>query len=70
MAVVVVFVLMDTQLFPHLPDIGRVDFEAVFFLHILLDVIVGVDLTNVGLQISRIDSNMQIVADLLSFCIK
>ena len=41
-AIVVVFVLVDTQLFPHLPDIGRVNFEAVLVLHILLNIIVAV----------------------------
>ena len=63
MAVVVVFVLVDTQLFPHLPDIGRVDFEAVLVLHILLNIVVAVNRASIGLQVGGIHGNAEIVAD-------
>ena len=63
MAVVVVFVLVDTQLFPHLPDIGRVDFEAVLVLHILLNIVVAVNRASIGLQVGGIHGNAEIVTD-------
>ena len=63
MAVVVVFVLVDTQLFPHLPDIGRVDFEAVLVLHILLNIVIAVNRASIGLQVSGIHGNAEVVAD-------
>ena len=63
MAVVVVFVLVDTQLFPYLPDIGRVNFEAVLVLHILLDIVVAVNRASIGLQVGSIHGNAEIVTD-------
>ena len=64
MGIVVVLMLLNPQLFPNLSDIGRMDFEAVLFLDILLNIIVGVDSTHNGLQILGVDRNVEVIADL------
>ena len=64
MRIVVVFVLMNPQLFPNLSDISRVNLEAVLFLDILLNIIVGVDSAHIGFQILGVDRNVEIIADL------
>ena len=64
MRIVVVFVLMNPQLFPNLSDISRVNLEAVLVLDILLDIIVAVNPASIGLQVLRIHGDTQIVADL------
>ena len=64
MGIVVVLMLPNPQLFPNLSDIGRMDFEAVLFLDILLNIIVGVDSAHIGFQILGIDRNVDEIADL------
>ena len=64
MGIVVVFMLPNPQLFPNLSDIGRMDFEAVLFLDILLNIIVGVDSAHIGFQILGVDRNVKVIADL------
>lgn len=64
MAVVVVLMLVDTQLFPNLSNISRVDFKAILLLDILLDVVIAANPTGIGLQICGVDCDTQIVADL------
>ena len=64
MRIVVVFVLMNRVLFPNLSDISRVNLEAVLFLDILLNIIVGVDSAHIGFQILGVDRNVEIIADL------
>ena len=63
-ATIVVLVLTDTQLLTNLPDIGRVDFEAVLFFNVLLNIIVGVDSAHIGFQILGVDRNVEVIADL------
>lgn len=64
MGIVVVLMLPNPQLFPNLSDIGRMDFEAVLFLDILLNIIVGVDSAHIGFQILGVDRNVEEIADL------
>ena len=64
MRIVVVFVLMNPQLFPNLSDISRGNLEAVLFLDILLNIIVGVDSAHIGFQILGVDRNVEVIADL------
>ena len=64
MGIVVVLMLPNAQLFPNLSDIGRMDFEAVLFLDILLNIIVGVDSAYIGFQILGVDRNVEVIADL------
>ena len=64
MAVIVIIVLVDAQLLPHLPDIGRVNFEAILILDILFNIVIVIDNTRIGLQVSGIHGDTQIVADL------
>ena len=64
MGIVVVLMLLNPQLFPNLSDIGRMDFEAVLFFNVLLNIIVGVDSAHVGFQILGVDRNVEIIADL------
>ena len=64
MAVIVIFVLVDAKLLPHLPDIGRVNFEAILIFDILFNIIVAIDNTRIGFQVCSINGNSQIVADL------
>ena len=64
MAIVVIFVLVNTQLFPYLPDIGRVNFEAILILDILFNIVVAIDNTRIGFQVCSIHGDSQIVADL------
>ena len=64
MRIVVVFMLPNPQLFPNLSDISGVNLEAVLFLDILLNIIVGVDSAHIGLQILGVDRNVEIIVDL------
>ena len=64
MGIVVVLMFPNAQLFPNLSDIGRMDFEAVLFLDILLNIIVGVDSAHIGFQILGVDRNVEVIADL------
>lgn len=64
MAVVVVLMLVDTQLFPNLSNISRVDFEAILLLDILLDVVITANPTSIGLQICGVDCDTQLVTNL------
>lgn len=64
MAVIVVLMLTDAQLFPSLSDVSRVNLEAILSLDILLDVIIAVNSARIGLQISRIHGDTPVVADL------
>lgn len=65
MAVVVVLMLVDTQLFPNLSNISRVDFEAILLLDILLDVVIAANPTGIGLPIRGVGCDTQMAADLL-----
>ena len=65
MATIVVLVLTDTQLLTNLSDIGRMDFEAVLFFNVLLNILVGVDSAHIGFQILGVDRNVEVIADLL-----
>ena len=64
MAVIVILMLPNAQLFPNLSDICRVNLEAVLFLDILLNIIVGVDSAHIGFQILGVDRNVEVIADL------
>ena len=64
MAVIVIFVLVDTQLLPYLPDIGRMNFEAILIFDILFNIVIVIDNTRIGFQVCSINGNSQIVADL------
>ena len=64
MGIVVVLMLPNPQLFPNLSDIGRMDFEAVLFLDIPLNIIVGVDSAHIGFQVLGVDRNVEVIADL------
>ena len=64
MAVIVILMLPNAQLFPNLSDICRVNLEAVLVLDILLDIIVAVNSASIGLLVLRIHGDTQIVADL------
>ena len=64
MGIVVVLMLPNAQLFPYLSDIGRMDFEAVLFFNLLLNILVGVDSAHIGFQILGVDRNVEVIADL------
>ncbi len=64
MAVVIVLVLTNTKFCFHLSDISGVNLEAVFVRNILLNIIIVVSSACVRFQISGVNSDMQIVADL------
>ena len=64
MGIVVVLMLPNPQLFPYLSDISGVNLEAVLFLDILLNIIVGVDSAHIGFQILGVDRNVEVIADL------
>lgn len=64
MGIVVVLMLPNSQFFPNLSDISGVNLEAILFLDILLNIIVGVDSAHIGFQILGVDSNVEVIADL------
>ena len=64
MRIVVVFVLMNPQLFPYLSNISRMNLETILFFNVLLNIIVGVDSAHIGFQILGVDRNVEVIADL------
>ena len=64
MRIVVILMLPNAQLFPNLTDIGRMDFEAILFFNVLLNIIVGIDSAHIGFQILGVDRNVEVIADL------
>lgn len=64
MRIVVILMLPNAQLFPNLSDISGVHLEAVLFLNVLLNIIVGVDSAHIGFQILGVDRNVEVIADL------
>ena len=61
---IVVLMLPNAQLFRYLSDASGVNLEAVLFLNVLLNIIVGVDSARIGFQVLGVDRNVEVIADL------
>ena len=64
MGIIVILILPNSQFFPNLSDISRVNLEAVFFFNVLHNILVGIDSAHIGFQILGVDRNVKVIADL------